>query len=200
MDNDDIIFYILDILYSERDVETIKKCMIINKQWYSIIISNKNKYLKTLEMFLFLFSNDNSLQYKFFNSVLNMISDLHIHKDLNFVSRKKPKKALKYCIKLIPNENTNFLLLKNDKISESSDVVMNCLLKYIHINDNDIQNNQKIQEISRIVSIIYANFVEKNKEIVDIKIMNMTTQILLTRTINQLVKICSSINLTNIWK
>lgn len=128
--NDDIIYNILDMI---RNPVVIKRCMVINKQWHTIIKSRVNKYLKTLKMFAYLYHNDNDLRNKFNIKFLNLIKKWNFNETLNKsivnTLSGNDSNMIKNTIIYIPGKCNNIILTE---ISEKTIDLVNLFSDYIY--------------------------------------------------------------------
>lgn len=146
----EIIVQVLDFL--QKDSKSIKNCLSINRQWYQLIIFNKNKYLKTQEMFIFLLSSD----YEFRNQINKSIEQLII--DCNFSSilngylndhLNKSKKSyysdidriINLLVNMVPNPTWNQCSISKLAESRVYDSICQWFLKYIHLETKLLEKN-----------------------------------------------------------
>jgi hypothetical protein len=70
------------ILYKVEDAESIKNYRSVNKLWCSIIKKYHKKYLKTIEMFKYLWSYDQSFNEKLFSNIVKIFIKLNFNRIL----------------------------------------------------------------------------------------------------------------------
>lgn len=131
----DNIYHVLDFL--TKDAASIFNCSLVNSEWRSIIIKYGKKFLKTKEMFVYLYSFPNSKlkAIKKINDGLSIIkisnwSNSNIEK---YKNNRDNKKEMISKIKMIPNYFVNGIK-ENNGLWES--VAQHELKKYfIDLND-----------------------------------------------------------------
>lgn len=86
MDNEDIIYHILDIFFIAHDWEHILLCRSINKQWYALILYRRDKYLLHPGMYAYLLRNHLCID-SFNVNFVNITRSIHegLAKDLDKV-------------------------------------------------------------------------------------------------------------------
>lgn len=206
MDNIDIIFYILDIFKEEKNSNAIKKCMLINKLWYFIIIYNKNKYLKTIEMMSYLLENDSNYKNKIFDDTIKMISNLNFHKslilskDTKNSEKKEKNKIIKKIIKYVPNYKTNYLLISYNMLDKVYLSIIELIEKYVYIEEcNKEYNNTNIDYLEKLIQSIFTELNIENIKKKDKKIdlsktsKDINIKLKMARIFNQIIKLLTRI-------
>lgn len=152
MDQEDIIYHILDLLCREKDSKNIRKCLLINWQWHNIIVSRANKYLKTQEMLSMLWTENKDFNEKVQKSITDLIIDFNFHRILTLKLQLNVD-VVHSIIRYVPNFRENALLI-DDKISEKFyHMIIKWLNKYVFL-PNDKFNIENVKNILHILKEI----------------------------------------------
>lgn len=163
MDQNDIICCILDIFRNNRDAESIKTCMQLNKQWHACVLKNVKTCLKTLEMWTFLWNSQKTFQQKMTKEILNFIESCNFHSRLNSNLRSDTQ-IVQSLMRWVPNYKSNHLLIDPNIAPEIHDRLLQTIGKYIsieHFEEYEIKNLKKLQ--ITLVDILTKSYAIKSQ-------------------------------------
>lgn len=178
----DIILYILDILNNQNSPNTIFNCLLINHHWNALIKRHSLKYLKTSNMFNYLLKFD-QFKLKITDSIIEIITQFGFHHNLK---KHKHKHKIKEIIRYTPNQKKNFMLISHQALPLIFIKIKEWITKYIYIKFNDTEYNfENVKILAETINLL------KNKTEKQIK-NDISIQVLLTKTINQIISITYS--------